>query len=197
MHWQLDCLPLENGASVGALMLIVTDITTRTRAMRTLNEQRRALAHQASHDPVTGLANRYQLFEVLQYHLSSQSRPSVLLVDLDGFKVVNDEHGHAAGDHVLATVATRLKEAAGSEDLVTRFGGDEFVLIISPSGDAGEVVDRIAEVLEEPIDWAGHQLVVGASVGFAVGEKDDTVSAVLHRADEEMYAVKASRKGRR
>ena len=196
VHWQVDCLPVshENGPP-GALLLVVTDITARTRVMRSLNEQRRSLAYQASHDPVTGLANRFQLLEVLQYHLSGQSFPNVLMVDLDGFKEVNDVHGHAAGDQVLATIADRLRNSVRTEDLVARYGGDEFVLVIRPNVDARAFAERLVDLIAEPIPWAGKQLSVGASIGVAEAGPGDSVSGLLHRADEAMYEVKADRKG--
>lgn len=198
VHWQVDCLPIgQEGAPPGALLLLITDITARTRAMRSLNEQRRALAYQASHDPVTGLANRFQLLEVLQYHLSGRSYPNVLMVDLDGFKEVNDIHGHAAGDQVLATIADRLRQSVRTEDLVSRYGGDEFVLVIRPDVDADAFAERLVDLIAEPIPWAGKQLSVGASIGVATAGPGDSVSGLLHRADEAMYAIKVERKGDR
>lgn len=191
--WQIDCMPVDNAdQNAGALLLVVTDITARTRAMRSLNEQRRALAYQASHDPVTGLANRFQLLEVLQYHLSGQSFPNVLMVDLDGFKQVNDVHGHAAGDHVLSTIADRLRSCVRTEDLVARYGGDEFVLVIRKGVDAEAFAERLVELIGEPIPWAGKHLAVGASIGVATAGPGDSVSGLLHRADEHMYEVKVS-----
>ena len=195
--WQVDCMPITNADEVpAALLLIVTDITARTRAMRSLNEQRRALAYQASHDPVTGLANRFQLLEVLQYHLSGQSFPNVLMVDLDGFKQVNDVHGHAAGDHVLSTIADRLRSCVRTEDLVARYGGDEFVLVIRQGVDAQAFAERLVDLIGEPIPWAGKHLSVGASIGVAEAGPGDSVSGLLHRADEHMYEVKVSTRRR-
>ncbi|HUG85893.1 MAG TPA: GGDEF domain-containing protein, partial [Euzebya sp.] len=194
VHWQVDCLPLDSPTEPGALLLIVNDITARTRAMRSLNEQRRALAYQASHDPVTGLANRFQLLQFLQYQLSGDRPPTVMLVDLDGFKEVNDEHGHAAGDHVLATVADRLREAVDAEDLVARYGGDEFVVVARPGEDAADLCQRLQEVIGQPIAWSGRPLVVGASIGWSEGKRGDSVSGLLNRADERMYRVKERRR---
>jgi diguanylate cyclase (GGDEF)-like protein len=195
IHWQLDCIPLMEGRRARALLLVVTDLTARTRAMRSLNEQRRRLAHQATHDPLTGLGNRHALLEVLQTRLDGPTPPEVLLLDLDQFKEINDRYGHAAGDHVLKVVADRLAQAVRRAEMVARFGGDEFVIVLRPGGDAEAVAPRLAAVIAEPIHWEGRLLVVSGSVGWAVGDPDDTPHSLVERADKSMYRTKGTHRG--
>ncbi len=196
VHWQLDCtaLPTDAGAP-GALLVTVTDVTARTHAMRRLNDERRTLAHRATHDPLTGAPNRYHLRQVLQQRLDRGRTPRVLAIDLDGFKAVNDQHGHAAGDVVLMTVTDRLIATLRVHDVVCRYGGDEFVVLTEADvGPTSAFVDRLVEVISEPIEWEGQLLEISASIGSVEADPDDDVDDVLNRADEAMYTVKQRRR---
>lgn len=195
-HWQLDCIPLMQQRRARALLLVVTDLTARTRAMRSLNEQRRKLAHQATHDPLTGLGNRQGLVDALDARLRGSAPPELLLIDLDGFKAVNDRYGHAAGDHVLQVVAERLLAAVRRSEMVARHGGDEFVVVLPPGARAEIVAPRLAAALRDPIKWEDELLWVRASIGEAVGDPDDTPASLLERADRDMYRQKAMRRAR-
>lgn len=190
VHWEVDATPLDVSPGViGAVMLTVADVTARTRAMRTLNEQRRSLAYQAGHDALTGLANRFRLRHVLEPELRAGRDIAVFVVDLDGFKHINDRHGHAAGDHVLSVVAQRLRDAVGVDGLVCRYGGDEFV-VRTAAGAEAEMVEQLTALIAEPVRWQDQVLTIGGSIGSATATADDDVDSLLGRADSEMYLAK-------
>ena len=154
------------------------------------DELRQALRHRALHDPLTGLANRALLDERIG---ARDGDVSLLYLDLDGFKPVNDVHGHAAGDEVLRIVARRLERCVRAGDTVARLGGDEFVLLVG-AGAEQEVADRVRTAFFDPFVVGGELLRVGVSVGIATGPPD--ADALLAQADDEMYAVKRSRTSR-
>ena len=159
------------------------------------------LQHRAHHDALTGLANRAMLEACLGAALQHpHARPAVLYLDLDGFKPVNDTHGHAAGDQVLRTVAARLRHCASVMDLVSRVGGDEFALLIEGAVREGDLVQlggRILSSLAEPIRIEpGIVAHVSCSVGIAWADERTTHAATLLRAaDEAMYQAKRSGPG--
>ncbi|MDG6106705.1 GGDEF domain-containing protein [Dactylosporangium aurantiacum] len=151
------------------------------------------LRHQATHDTLTGLANRALLGERLQQRTGGQV--SVLVIDLDGFKAINDGHGHHAGDHVLTTVAARLTALLHPGDLAVRLGGDEFAVVpADPHPDrAGALSGQIVAALSAPVDLDGRALPVGGSVGVATGPAGDP-DRLLRDADAAMYRTKQDRK---
>ena len=167
-----------------------------------LSERRRAETHEfaANHDALTGVSNRAHVmarFDDIRAESMSRGRVTALLfIDLDGFKGVNDRLGHAIGDQILQRVASRLRNALRSEDLFARWGGDEFVALLSlgNGADARVVREKLSSVLSEPIAIGGAAMAVGASIGIALcpgdGEKLDDLVAV---ADAAMYAEKRSR----
>lgn len=163
-----------------------------------------ATKHQALHDPLTGLPNRILLDDRLQQAAAAARRSGrhigLLLVDLDGFKLVNDNFGHRAGDDVLREVATRLRGILREADTAARFGGDEFVVICQDVDDAEEIdaiALRIEHGLSAPIKAGPGSVVVGASVGIAVVDGTVTdVDDLLACADAAMYAVKRTRPSR-
>jgi diguanylate cyclase (GGDEF)-like protein len=149
--------------------------------------------HHAHHDPLTGLANRKLLFD----RLATAPRPiaSVLLVDLDAFKAVNDGFGHEAGDLLLCQVADRLTSVIRDDDLVARLGGDEFAVVVfdPKAGSGDQVAARVAEVFDAPFELLGQRLTITASVGVAEGATN--AADLLRHADASMYGAKAGRKG--
>jgi len=117
----------------------------------------------------------------------------VLFLDLDRFKVVNDSLGHSAGDRLLVAVADRLSATMGPTDIVARFGGDEFTVLLDGIGDVGGAVaiaQRITETLRAPLDFEGRDLVLSASIGIAMSAGVDSASDMLRHADLAMYAAK-------
>ncbi|MFD3746904.1 diguanylate cyclase domain-containing protein [Nocardia sp. NPDC058633] len=161
---------------------------------------RRQLEYQATHDALTGLANRSLILSQLSSALAYEGGSlvtTVLFIDLDGFKAINDTLGHAIGDTVLQIVAQRLQQALRSEDLVGRLGGDEFLVLLAghpQRADLPALVERLRATMSEPIIASGHRLEVSASVGITeLGPHEHrTPEAVLHDADVAMYRDKPS-----
>jgi diguanylate cyclase (GGDEF)-like protein/PAS domain S-box-containing protein len=158
------------------------------------------LRRRATHDPLTGLMNREGLAAYLAAAMSEY--PDQLLVgfiDLDGFKDVNDSFDHAIGDRVLASVAARLRRAFRSDDVVARYGGDEFVVVCraEPASTGDLVTSGVERALAEPIVWEGGSWKASASIGTARLEPGDDVASLLRRADRHMYLMKAERRATR
>ncbi|MET7772842.1 diguanylate cyclase [Nocardia sp. NPDC005366] len=159
---------------------------------------RRQLEYQATHDSLTGLANRSLILSQLAGALTdSEDLPisTVLFIDLDDFKAINDTLGHAIGDTVLQIVAQRLQRALRAEDLVGRLGGDEFLVLLSGTPqlvDLDALVERVRAKMSEPIIARGHRIEVSASIGVTALSSGEhrTPEAVLHDADLAMYRAK-------
>jgi diguanylate cyclase (GGDEF)-like protein len=154
----------------------------------------------AFHDHLTGLPNRAQFFDVMNRALAETARRSrtVMLIDLDDFKAVNDGLGHAAGDSLLAMVARRLRSVLPAGDTLARLGGDEFA-ILTASADSAALADRIGTALGEPFPIAGTAIAMSASVGATHVRRnhaDEDVDSLLARADAAMYRAKRAGKGR-
>jgi diguanylate cyclase (GGDEF)-like protein len=165
------------------------------------------LAHARRHDPLTGLANRSLFLErtetaVARWRRSenpAEDRVAALFLDLDRFKPVNDDYGHAAGDALLKAVAQRLVAATRPEDYVGRFGGDEFVVLcrgLRDDSDAIAVAERIRKDLSQPFDVLGHEVRIGASIGVAtLGEHADRTETLINNADVALYRAKNNGRG--
>jgi diguanylate cyclase (GGDEF)-like protein/PAS domain S-box-containing protein len=196
MRWSHTLVTSTSGRPIGTTSL-GEDITEKVAAQR-------ALAHRATHDPLTGLANRTLMDERLAHAAADSTRPvAVILCDLDGFKRVNDRLGHAAGDEVLRAVAGRLRGICRAHDLVCRPAGDEFVIVLT--GERGEsaghlrgtcahVAKRIEAAVQQPVVVDGGRAQVGVSVGIAamVGPGRGA-EHLLRTADRAMYRDKGSR----
>jgi diguanylate cyclase (GGDEF)-like protein/PAS domain S-box-containing protein len=159
-----------------------------------VTEQRRAaeqLRYAARHDELTGLPNRAYLMQLLQERLTTHEvgEVAVLFIDLDQFKHVNDTLGHDAGDELLQTAADRLRSGLREDDVLARFGGDEFVVVLT--GDPTEVAERLRVAVRPPVDLGGHELFVTTSIGFAVNDAPGmTPNDLLRDADGAMYRAK-------
>lgn len=158
-----------------------------------LHEEATELRYQASHDGLTKVLVGTSFRAELDRELALGGRPRVLVViDLDGFKAVNDSYGHAAGDLLLATTATRLRQCVRADDLVGRLGGDEFAILASTDEGVGidALTDRVLATLRQPIWVEGHQLAVSASLGSTMAQPSLGSAALLAVADAAMYEAK-------
>ncbi len=178
---------VDSGAAI--LQGYLLDVTARTEA----EEQ---LRHQAFHDALTGLANRALFTDRVQHalvvHANEQGDASVLILDLDDFKAINDSLGHLAGDALLAEVGRRLRAALTESHTVARIGGDEFAILVEGSSGlpaAVDVAERVLAQLEVPFAIDGREVFVTASVGIAVGRDSEEL---LRSADVALYRAKAS-----
>ncbi|MDZ4779520.1 MAG: GGDEF domain-containing protein [Planctomycetia bacterium] len=150
-------------------------------------------------DPLTGLTNRNEFDRRLKLaieRVQREGRPhfALLFIDLDAFKPVNDQFGHAVGDRVLAAVARRLAAGVRPGDVLSRRGGDEFTVLVDSIDEAGEarrIAERLWSRAMEPFEVDGHFLHVGASIGFVLGDGTiDNPAAMIEAADRAMYAAK-------
>lgn len=180
----------EEGGRIVGVDGIVRDLAERRAAEEELRRR-------AFYDSLTGLANRALLYERLEHALRSadprRGSPVVLLIDLDGFKGVNDRFGHAAGDRLLVTVAGRLSASVRGEDTVARLGGDEFLVLCEDVADDAEIElirARLGGAIAAPIELAGTTVQIGASIGAVRADGLTDADAIVHRADVAMYERK-------
>ncbi|MDP9938620.1 diguanylate cyclase [Ectopseudomonas alcaliphila] len=180
--------------------ILAQRVTERTQALEQANQRLSELALQ---DPLTGLANRTALQQHLDLALARSLRRNellaVMLIDLDGFKPINDQHGHGYGDLVLAEVAQRLRQYVRDTDLPARLGGDEFVVIcenVQSAEDAQDLARRLLEGLDTPMHLEDRAVRVGASIGIALSRGADDATRLIRLADAAMYRAKAEGRNR-
>jgi diguanylate cyclase (GGDEF)-like protein/PAS domain S-box-containing protein len=184
------CQNLLADTDVAGLVWNGRDVTDR----RALEDE---LTRQAHQDPLTGLANRVLLLDRLRDALATGHAVSVVLIDLDGFKNVNDTLGHLAGDELLRSAAQRLLACVRAEDTTARLGGDEFAVVTRSGPEAAQAAGRrIVEALRRPFGVAAHEVRIGASVGVVHGDGREPAEDLLRDADIAMYAAKNAGKGR-
>jgi diguanylate cyclase (GGDEF)-like protein/PAS domain S-box-containing protein len=179
------------------LVLFVEDITER-------KELEAQLVHRSLHDPLTGLPNRFLYHDRLRHALERGHREDtptcVLVIDLDGFKAINDAHGHAVGDAVLVAFAGRLRSVLRASDTAARLGGDEFSIVCENTdpADAAVLADRLRRSVKEPLVLEGTTIPLGMSVGIGSApggaEPEEVLDRVVREADDAMYADKRPRR---
>ena len=189
--------PGELGESIQA------SVAQLSRAWQEREDLRERLTHQASHDPLTGLANRSYFLEGLERALARSRRhnnfAAVLFVDLDGFKQVNDVFGHRVGDGVLEEVGRRLSQGIRAGDLLARIGGDEFVVVAEPIRvitDAIRIGDHLIELISAPMEVEGKAINIGASIGVAMTSQiPESATDLVRKADSAVYRAKRAGRG--
>jgi diguanylate cyclase (GGDEF)-like protein len=190
---------LLRGLVVTLLVTALIEVLQRRRR----EAQALEMAHQALHDALTGLPNRLLVAERLEQALERSARTgsevAVLFVDLDHFKVINDSRGHAAGDELLVIVAERLRRVVRADEVVARFGGDEFVVVCEDHNAAfvaSALAERVTEALREPAVVNGEEVFLSASVGIATSDGAGSPESLLRDADAAMYRAKQQGRNR-
>jgi diguanylate cyclase (GGDEF)-like protein len=194
IDWRCALVRSDGHSAPLGLLCSGEDITERVAA----EEKLRFLA---SHDPVTGLNNRNWLLDHFPRATARCRRHgkllAVLLIDLDGFKQINDAYGHAPGDRILVAVAQRLKQCVRETDAVTRLGGDEFVVLLEDVVEptvAVRIAKTMLRTIAQPLRLDNDTVAVGASIGIAFYPHDGkTADELLSRADAAMYCAKRER----
>ncbi len=197
MRWGLIYVSLVRDAegSPHSLLGQIEDITDR-------KARELELVHDAEHEPLTGLWNRSGFSRLLERAWDERTgigELAVLFVDLDGFKLANDIHGHDAGDEVLVHVGQRLRQVVRTGDVVGRWGGDEFVVLCTQATgplDADDVAQRLCRALAEPFRVMGGEVTIGASVGVSIDAGQPDPFALLREADAASYTAKRLGRGR-
>ncbi|GLX77247.1 deoxyguanosine kinase [Thalassotalea insulae] len=198
---------LKLSAQIGIIILVIIIVIViwnrrlyqEIKARKSLEAK---MKHMATHDELTGLANRVllkdRMMAAISFHKRQSLMLSVLFIDLDGFKNINDTYGHDVGDELLVEVAKRLKGCVRQSDTIVRFGGDEFVLLLTGlhrREEAGFIADKVLKLVQQPFELSKVEARIGCSIGIAIYPEDGTSeSDLLKEADSLMYKVKMSGK---
>jgi len=213
-HWYGEVWNRRKDGAVYAEMLTISSVRDSQDQIQNyvalfsditpLKEHQKQLEHIAHYDALTGLPNRVLLGDRLQQALAQIQRRqlalAVVFIDLDGFKAINDSHGHAAGDVLLITLAHRMEQALREGDTLARLGGDEFVAVLADLGQpqaCEPILQRLLQMASEPVRLGEVDLRVSASMGVTLSPQDGMeVDLLMRQADQAMYAAKQSGKNR-
>lgn len=196
-HLMEHIVPMDSKAGVAGTIGTVADVTELKTAQKELEKL-------AFYDPLTGLPNRRFLLDLLSFGLAkakrSGTKAAVLMMDMDNFKKVNDLLGHAAGDQVLKQQAQRIRGAVREQDAVSRMGGDEFTIVLSPVEEAVEVTSlakRVLDAVNTPVVVQNHTIDMGASIGVALFPSDgENAEDLIRNADMALYEAKSQGRNR-
>ncbi len=192
--------PVAVGLCALICSVLVYIVTRHGRALRALAESEERNRLMAAHDALTGLPNRHQFDQVFENLIGRSDPVAIICIDLDRFKVVNDTHGHDAGDAVLRAVAKRFQDRIGDHGIVARIGGDEFIAAVTKQVDRDHLQwlgDNLVADASQPVSYHGHELAIGASVGIAIWPRDGRAAReVITAADQFLYRSKGEGRGR-
>ncbi|MCH8536191.1 MAG: diguanylate cyclase [Alkalimonas sp.] len=181
----------------GAILLHAKEITVQKQLQQALQVAEQQLRHLANTDELTTIANRRSFTEQAERVLLHQDRTdascSLLMLDIDHFKMLNDEHGHLAGDLALQFLTQQIKQHLREYDLFARYGGEEFVVLLSdtPAEEAIQVAQRIhQQLIDQPFQFKAHQLCIEVSIGVAEHQPGESLTVLLQRADQALYQAK-------
>jgi diguanylate cyclase (GGDEF)-like protein len=195
---EVRALPLNSHSRQLGWAVILADVTAQVQLVRKLRRY-------AETDPLTGVSNRRRFFAAIEEECLRSSRYpnvfSVLIIDLDHFKAINDTWGHLAGDHVLRTASERINECLRSADILGRYGGEEFAVLLPLTGQDGAlaVAERIRQTIAAtPVEYEGKSISFTASVGVtSCGERETAnPEAMLRNADRALYRAKSAGRNR-
>ncbi len=172
----------------------------REQFMAQLQEREQQMRHMAQHDSLTGLPNRLSMQQrlslAMEFAKRNRKKLAVMMVDLDGFKRLNDSRGHRHGDHVLTQIAGRLRTSVRGSDTVARYGGDELVVLageLDRAGDVENIAEKIADMVSLPLSTDGVTENIGCSIGISIfPDHAEDAEGLIERADRAMYAAKAA-----
>ncbi|MCK0096867.1 EAL domain-containing protein [Yoonia sp. F2084L] len=201
--WDLDEIILVYAIGAAILPFLLFRANKRLRAaMRDASEAKNNAQHAARHDALTGLYNRRYFSELLDAateNVTQDEVPTVLLLDLDRFKAVNDLRGHESGDLVLQEVTRRIQKCCGSDDKVARLGGDEFAILILDNlkfTGSTRLARRLLTEIGEPVEFDGWLANIGSSIGISRWHQGEDAQSMIRNADQAMYRAKQQGRGR-
>ena len=205
LGWVPTNMLTSNGIFIGSFFEMLLLSLSMAHRILGLQQREATLTQLAHHDPLTGLANRTSFQEQFERAIARSRRENtqlaVLMLDLDGFKPVNDQHGHPAGDQLLMEIGRRLLAGIRSTDTAARIGGDEFVVLIEAVAGldhARAIASKLAEQLSQPCQVGNITVRVGASVGIALfPQQAEDIDLLLRLADEDMYRARAAARHQR
>lgn len=179
----------------------IEHVLEKSKLVQELKEKTIALERLATTDSLTGLLNRYAFQKEAQKRLSIAKRydhrMAVLFIDLDGFKRINDTYSHEMGDRLLSLVSTRLLHSLREEDIICRFGGDEFVVVtrVHLDEDTVDIAKKLIKLISEPYDMEGKLLRISACIGIACRHANESMDDLIHAADLALYRAKRQGEG--
>ncbi|MFJ4225995.1 putative bifunctional diguanylate cyclase/phosphodiesterase [Paenarthrobacter nicotinovorans] len=200
---EIDAVIMGTNLLAEDLQIVYEELEQRVQARtQQLNEAHQAMRRMAMTDPLTGLSNRSAfaaaLSEAQNQEVEGKKRAAILLLDMDGFKAINDSLGHTIGDKVLETVAHRISGAVRDQDMVARMGGDEFAVLIPgvTPAEAAVIGNRILADVVEPMEIEGQHLRCGVSMGLRMADPGQSAEELMMEADIAMYESKADGRGK-